>query len=531
MTPARRPWPTFLAVALLALLPTAVLLVVSYRGALRAAQAETDDTARRAKRRVDELFAAADDKLRGYARDVAKHPADARREWLDRLVYNDSRFREAGEIDAQGRLALTDRGPRQPPDFVPADQRPNPADPKTQLIGRFETLVKKEESIVLSRPTGDPADPRDLRSVNLLVKPDVLTDPFAAADLGPTGYLAFARAADGQLLDGIGAVPRQGDKLVPGDASGRLRGEAVSADGAVRVVAEVSTGWAARHWSDQLAFGLPLTVLTTLGLLWLARGLADRRRGLDYDLQLALVRNEFEVHYQPVVELPTGRWVGAEALLRWNHPTLGRVRPDLFIPVAEETGLIDAITAWVLRRAGEELAPVLRQKPTFYLSVNLPPAMLANGRASRILDANPVGSPLTPDRLVFELTERQLLDGPAEEVAGEMLTLTERGVRFGLDDFGTGYSSLSYLHKFRFDILKIDKSFLPGPDRSEAGVVVLKTLIDLGTQLGLTLIAEGVEQPAQADLLKGQNVKYAQGWLFCRALPAADFLDRLKLDG
>ena len=163
--------------------------------------------------------------------------------------------------------------------------------------------------------------------------------------------------------------------------------------------------------------------------------------------------------------------------------------------------------------------------------MNLPPAMLTSGRASRALDAAPVGSPLTPDRLVFELTERQLLDGPADEVACEMLGLRERGVRFGLDDFGTGYSSLSYLHKFHFDILKIDKSFLPGPDRSEAAAAVLKSLIDLGTRLGLTLIAEGVEQPAQADAVKGHGVPYAQGWLYSRALPVADFLDRLKLGG
>ena len=94
-----------------------------------------------------------------------------------------------------------------------------------------------------------------------------------------------------------------------------------------------------------------------------------------------------------MVELSTGRWVGAEALLRWNHSTRGRVRPDLFIPVAEETGLIDAVTAWVLRRAAVELAPALRQRPNFYLTVNLPPAMLTSGRASRALDAAPVGSP------------------------------------------------------------------------------------------------------------------------------------------
>ena len=219
MTPDRRPWPTLAAVALLALLPTALLLAASYRGALRSAQADADDTARMAKRRVDELYAAADAKLRGYARDVARHPTDARQEWLSRVVYNDSRFREAGETDALGRLALTDHGPVAPPVPVPPGERADPANPATQPLGRFATAVMQEESIVLSRPI--PGGPGELRSVDLLVQPEVLTEPFAAADLGPTGYLAFARAADGRLLAGVGAVPPPAELLAPAPA-GRL---------------------------------------------------------------------------------------------------------------------------------------------------------------------------------------------------------------------------------------------------------------------------------------------------------------------
>ena len=161
MTPDRRPWTALTAVALLALLPTAVLLAASYRGALRSAQADADDTARRGQRRVEELFAAADAKLRGYARDVARHPADARQEWLGRVVYNDSRFREAGETDALGRLTLTDRGPVTPPVPVPPGERADPANPATQLLGRFATAVMREESIVLTRPI--PGGPGELR--------------------------------------------------------------------------------------------------------------------------------------------------------------------------------------------------------------------------------------------------------------------------------------------------------------------------------------------------------------------------------
>ena len=183
--------------------------------------------------------------MRGYARDAAGPLADRRR-LLKGMIYNDSRFREAGETDAAGWLRLTDEGELPAPVLVPPGQRADPANPGTQLLGRFRTFVMDEESVVLSRPTGRPGDAADLRSVDLLVQPSVLSEPFAAADFGPTDYLAFARAADGQLLDGVGALPVRGGLLVPGDPAGRLRAEATSADGAVRVVAEVSAGWAAR---------------------------------------------------------------------------------------------------------------------------------------------------------------------------------------------------------------------------------------------------------------------------------------------
>ena len=210
-------------------------------------------------------------------------------------------------------------------------------------------------------------------------------------------------------------------------------------------------------------------------------------------------------------------------MLRWNHPKQGRIRPDLFIPIAEETGLIAELTQWVIRRAGVELEQVFKQKPNFYLSVNLPPSLLANGQARALLAANPPSSALTPDRLVFELTERQLLQGDLD-ITGEMHSLIQLGVRFGVDDFVTGYSSLAYLHRFPFHVLKLDKSFLPTAERADSAVVVLNTLIELGRKLNLLVIAEGIELEPQAKLLQDRDVKYGQGWLYCRAIPAAQFV-------
>jgi sensor c-di-GMP phosphodiesterase-like protein len=521
----RRGWPTYVFVTILALLPTAILLAVSYRQAVARAQVATDDHARRAKRRLDELLLAADTKIDRLLRDTQGAPPEKWREKMDDLVYGDLRFREAGLISPNGDLTLTDRGPVQPPFNVPALERPDPTRRTTHVVGRMKTAVMKEESIVIARVT------TGLGSVDLLVQPEVLVDPFESLDLGPTGFLAFSVVETDQFLAGVGALPLKQNTLALDTRSGRIRSVAQSQDDRVRITVETSQSWAMRFWWGDLVYGLPMAILSTIGLLVLAHRLIGPKPGLEADLPFAIERGELEIHYQPVVEMATGRWVGAEALLRWNHPVYGRVRPDLFIPMAEASGLIDPITAWIITKAGEELAPILRQKPTFYLSVNLPPAMLLSGRASKLLDANPVASPLTADRLVFEVTERQLLDGPTDEIVAEMMALTERGIRFSLDDFGTGYSSLSYLHKFRFHVLKIDRSFLPGSHRSAAGMTVLETLIDLGTRLDLQLVAEGVETADQADELTKRDVRYAQGWLYCRAIGIREFRDRFTVEG
>ena len=231
--PSVRLLPYLLLISLVALAPTVALLVITYRHAIRRAQSTLDDHARLGKRRIDELLMAADTKLARLIAETGAKPTPQLRSQLDRLVYADLRFRESGVTDPDGRLVLTDRGPVEPPVVVAPNERVNPGAKTAEVVGRVRTKVMQEESIIIGRPTTGQG------SVNLLVQPDVLTLYLDGLDLGETGFLVFVRATDSQLLAGVGAMPNQAGIVVltdPEDA--RLRAEAVSSDGRVRVVVE-----------------------------------------------------------------------------------------------------------------------------------------------------------------------------------------------------------------------------------------------------------------------------------------------------
>ncbi|MGH8249793.1 MAG: putative bifunctional diguanylate cyclase/phosphodiesterase [Steroidobacteraceae bacterium] len=239
-------------------------------------------------------------------------------------------------------------------------------------------------------------------------------------------------------------------------------------------------------------------------------------------LQQALTGREFVVHYQPVVDLPGGRIMAMEALVRWNRPGGGIVGPGEFIPLAEETGMIVPLGWWVLEESCRQLSqwqgkgPIPRE---LTLHVNLSGRQLHDPQAAaRVLDA--LGnSGLLPDRLVLELTEGSIMeDVEASLVAMEKLTAL--GVRMGVDDFGTGYSSLSYLQKLPVSVLKIDKSFVDDVAVSKQGAALVRAIIGVGMALELQVVAEGVERVEQVGRLQALNCRFAQGYFFSRPLDA-----------
>ena len=255
---------------------------------------------------------------------------------------------------------------------------------------------------------------------------------------------------------------------------------------------------------------------------------ATERLGLERDLRHALDRDELRLLFQPQIDLATGEVVGAEALLRWEHPREGLVMPTRFIPIAEESGLIVPIGRWVLENAcrlGQAWAAETGRK--LRMAVNLSPRQFrARGLAkevAHILAAHGGGQLC----LELELTEGTVMHDP-EEAAEILRTLKEMGVRLSMDDFGTGYSSLAYLRDFPFDMIKIDRSFIDSIHRGRGSEAIVRAVVALARSLDLGVIAEGVETEAQKAFLTKEGCDEMQGFLFSRPVAADVFLDLLK---
>ena len=251
---------------------------------------------------------------------------------------------------------------------------------------------------------------------------------------------------------------------------------------------------------------------------------AVTRARLDHDLRGALAGAQFELFYQPIVNLRTGAVHKAEALLRWNHPVRGDVSPAQFIPVAESSGLIMDIGDWVFRVAAAQVARWRAvYGPEFQISVNKSPVQFhqkASGRSSWPLLLAEFGLP--GSAIALEITEGLLLD-TSPEVTAHLKSLTDAGLELSLDDFGTGYSSLLYLQKLDIDFLKIDKSFVCNLQPGTTELAMCKAIIVMAHELGMRVVAEGVETALQRDLLVDAGCDFAQGYWFARPMGAAAF--------
>lgn len=244
------------------------------------------------------------------------------------------------------------------------------------------------------------------------------------------------------------------------------------------------------------------------------------RLKLESDLHRAFTRNEFAVHYQPIVSITSGRIVAFEALLRWRHPARGLLLPDQFIQTVEENGMINPLGWWTLETACKQVREwqlLFPTDPAIGISVNVSGKLFRTpNMASRLLTILQQ-SELEPASLRLELTESTFMDHQAA-VTEEMEKLRQAGVQFYIDDFGTGYSSLTYLQRFSYDTLKIDRSFINDMEQGKGNSAIVEATIALGRMLGMNVIAEGVESEAQLDALKALNCPEAQGFWFSKPL-------------
>lgn len=454
---------------------------------------------------------------------------------MNTMAYDIPGISDIGIMRPDRKLVCTSWGPVDPP-VVP--ELPPPAN-GFRLLGPLEIRLMKRYGLIAIRQREDGSE------IGALIHPSVLIGHLGA-DLGEHGFAVLVRREDTHLYAWEGNVPEMEmveSESQGGDGSTQLRASfkdgvertlfAVELDGypGIYSVAAAADAWILRDWVRMALLLGAIGAGTSILLVFLVAGILLRRLSLQGELERSLQKNEFEINYQPVIDLRTGHCIGAEALISWIQPGGKRVRPDLFIPLAEDTGLIEPMTEWLMKQIRVEMEEFLASHSSFHIAINLSPCHFESEKilntSSRVFGT----SAIMPDQIIYEITERGLINEDNEVARLVMTKLRERNSSIALDDFGTGYSSLSYISSFPLDYLKIDKRFVDaiGTDSPMAGLV--ESIIDMARRLELRTIAEGVETREQAGYLRNKGVDYAQGWRYSRALTAAGLIDYFHRSG
>ncbi|MDJ0579737.1 GGDEF domain-containing phosphodiesterase [Crocosphaera sp.] len=259
---------------------------------------------------------------------------------------------------------------------------------------------------------------------------------------------------------------------------------------------------------------------------------AVNRLELDNDLRRAIERQEFELTYQPIVELNTQKVIGFEALIRWQHPKKGLINPGKFIPIAEETGLIIPLSNWILNQGCQQMCEWQKLSDSYQeliISINLSVKQFSENNLVEEIINTLQNSGMNKNCLKLEITESCIIKN-TEEVCSILNQLKALGINLSMDDFGTGYSSLSYLHRFPFDTLKIDRSFIKDMSQSIDKLRLTQTIIHLANDFGMEVIAEGIETKKQWEQLKQLGCSYGQGYYFAQPLTAEE-VEKIILKG
>ena len=453
---------------------------------------------------------------------------------MNTMAYDIPGISEIGLISHGRKLVCTSWGPVKLP-FKPELPPPQAG---FRLLGPQEIRLLKRYGLIALRQREDGSE------IAALIHPSVLIGHMGA-DLGEHGFAVLVRREDTHLYAWEGNVPEMemvASESEGGDGSTQLR--ALFKDGVERTlfaveldgfpgtysVVAAADEWILHDWQRMALLLGAIGTGTSVLLVFLIVGILQRRLSLQGELERSLQKDEFEINYQPVIELRTGRCIGAEALICWCQPGGKRVRPDLFIPLAEDTGLIEPMTVWLMQKLRTEIGQLLQNDRSLHIAINLSPGHFGSDRILQSSSSIFGNSGILPEQIIYEITERGLIDDADGKAKAIMQRLQGRKSQIALDDFGTGYSSLSYVETFPLDYLKIDKRFVDtvGVDTLNAGM--LDTIIDMAHRLELRTIAEGVETAQQADYLLSRGVDYAQGWHYSRAMPAADFIEYVRTE-
>ena len=497
-----------LGMALLAaLLPLLVMAWLSWAQAVHGEQRQVQEVAARALRRADQSYQKALDALRRMQHSTLEPCSQPHLQLMRSLVVATPSVDQMGYF-RNDRLQCTSWGAADgtaawgTADYTTAegatlrlDVRPRATDGRRMLAlrlrdhdvvmdpGHFVNLIGPDDiRVAIATPDGalvaqqDMAEPALLRSL--------LRDPHNGMD----ARTLFASARSDAWL-AVATAPRS-----------RLR-----------------TAFIEELWRS-LPAGLLAALLFAGGGAWLAR----RRLSLHGELAKAIRRGELYVVYQPIIELSTGICVGAEALVRWQRRDGSNVRPDVFIPIAEDSGLIEAVTDTVIDRVIADMRDLLVSDRSAHIAINLAPGDMISGRALKVIARKLEGTQIANAQIWLEATERGFID--IERARVVIAAARHAGHAVAIDDFGVGYSSLQYLQQLPLDALKIDKSFIDAIGTGSATSPVTDHIIEMARTLGLFVVAEGVETEAQLAYLHARQVEFGQGWLFSRALAPEAFV-------
>ncbi|WP_145998664.1 EAL domain-containing protein [Methyloterricola oryzae] len=509
-------------VVLLALVPVFLTLTLSFLWTVRHIEHQMAFLADATARRSEKILKVTETNLRQLAEHTSARCDLNALAFMREKVFSVLYIREMGIIN-DNRLTCNDIQRFTPPVLITdrESSKISESDGEITIVPPVATLQGGKSMLVNYR-----VDARNY--VNALIDPDLFQEFHEYVRLGEVSSVFLVRG-DGKAVISFGTMS-EGDlpplmESIPHQLQHRGKLFSVYKSGAFPLYAVVasSPAFILRQWRDQ---SLPLGfsgLFISVALIALLKSNRRRRSLLQGELWQALENDELVLHYQPVIDMHSQRCVGAETLVRWQHPEQGLLMPLIFLPAAEQTGVIRALTHWVVRRVEWELGAFLKNNPDIYVSINLSPSDLGCdghkvGFEDLVIDLVPNG------QIVYEVTEQSLIPDHVTSANDIMQSLRRRGAKVALDDFGTGYSSLSYLHRFPVDYLKIDKAFVDGIEDEAESASLVDHIIGIGHSLQFQLIAEGIEHLYQMRYLLKSGVQFGQGFFFSRPLAVDEFL-------
>jgi len=518
----------FFAAILAVAIPVPAVLAVGHHLAITRAEQRVAGVAAEVERHTAVVLGRAFDDLRQLA-GAGLDPAcdEATRRILAEAAYRSGIYREVGMLDAEARLRCTNQFRPPEPIVLPPELRTTVFDAvragEGVALGSIQPVRFKGETVAVGVPVADAG------AVYVLIHPRVLAEPFRDAALGDDGFVVV-RDERGAVMStaGPGAPATSGKGAEPPSGWFRYEVRHTGAPTPFSVEVAVSPGTLSSGWREDRSAVMAGGVLLSAALLFAV--VMAARRGLSFvaDLRTALARDELEVRYQPIFDLAVGTCTGCEALVRWRHPERGAVEPELFVPLAESAGLIEAVTDFVVARALGELGPTLRGRPQMELGFNVSAPMLADDRFFRMLIERVRDAGVNPQQIVLEVTEREVVDSREQGVVERLERLRGHGFRLGLDDFGIGYSTLGFLRDGGFQVLKIDRSFVAAIGSDSPFANLVDRIVEIGLSYDLEVIAEGIERDAQLEHLRSLGCPRGQGYLLAGPVKAETLVEGVK---